>query len=136
MKRCNSFEHFRNSISFLKFNVVLSEILLLSEIGALNFSMISPKLVFTEERLFQIGKNLYHFYWPDDVTTNLDMFTRVGVNCSKFDCSTIICSTLLAGNQLLEWCRAIIKSCRADFSSNQILSRWSWPVYPLSLGTC
>ena len=29
---------------------------------------------------------------------------------------------------LLEWCRAIIKSCRADFSSNQILSRWLWPL--------
>ena len=26
----------------------------------------------------------------------------VGVNCSKFDCLTIICSTLLAGNQLLD----------------------------------
>jgi hypothetical protein len=26
---------------------------------------------------------------------------RVGVNCSKFDCSTINWSTLLAGNQLL-----------------------------------
>ena len=28
---------------------------------------------------------------------------------------------------LLEQCRAIIKSCRADFSSNRISSRWSWP---------
>ncbi len=28
---------------------------------------------------------------------------------------------------LLERCRAIIKLCRADFSSNQISSRWSWP---------
>ncbi len=27
---------------------------------------------------------------------------RVGVNCSKFDCSTINWSTLLAGNQLLD----------------------------------
>jgi hypothetical protein len=28
---------------------------------------------------------------------------------------------------LLELCRAIIKLCWADFSSNRILSRWSWP---------
>ncbi len=28
---------------------------------------------------------------------------------------------------LLERCRAIIKSCRADFLSNRISSRWSWP---------
>ncbi len=27
---------------------------------------------------------------------------RVGINCSKFDCSTINWSTLLAGNQLLD----------------------------------
>ena len=33
---------------------------------------------------------------------------------------------------LLERCRAIIKSCRADFSSNQISSRWSWPVWTAS----
>ncbi len=88
------------------------------------------------------------------------------MNCSKFDCSIIICSTLLAANQLLdtkfinclnpvnpgstgfeqltkqvtngrycllllelllEWCRANEKSCRADFSSKRISSRWSWP---------
>jgi hypothetical protein len=30
---------------------------------------------------------------------------------------------------LLEWCRAIIKSCRADFSSNRNSSRWSWPLF-------
>jgi hypothetical protein len=28
---------------------------------------------------------------------------------------------------LLNWCRAVIKSCQADFSSNRISSRWSWP---------
>jgi hypothetical protein len=29
---------------------------------------------------------------------------------------------------LLEWCWAIIKSCRADFSSNRNSSRWLWPL--------
>jgi hypothetical protein len=29
---------------------------------------------------------------------------------------------------LLKWCRAIIKSCRADFLSKRISSRWSWPL--------
>jgi hypothetical protein len=33
--------------------------------------------------------------------TALRRITWVGVNCSKCDCSTVICSTLLAGNQLL-----------------------------------
>ncbi len=34
---------------------------------------------------------------------------------------------------MLEWCRAIIKSCRADFSSNRNSSRWSWPnIFRLS----
>ena len=35
------------------------------------------------------------------IITMLLLNKRVGVNCSKFDCSTINWSTLLAGNQLL-----------------------------------
>jgi hypothetical protein len=34
---------------------------------------------------------------------------------------------------LLERCRAIIKSCRADFSSNRISSRWLWPIQQIFL---
>jgi hypothetical protein len=45
--------------------------------------------------------------------------SRVGVNCSKFDCSTIICLTLLAGNQLLDTkfinCSNPVNACLTGF---------------------
>jgi hypothetical protein len=50
----------------------------------------------------KITKNLQKYGLFEKCENSYTDYCRVGVNCSKFDCSTINWSTLLAGNQLLD----------------------------------
>ncbi len=54
-----------------------------------------------EKKIFLLIQIHSGLEWIESFAAKQEQF-RVGVNCSKFNCSTVICLTLLAGNQLLD----------------------------------
>ncbi len=75
----------------------------------------------------------WHFPKPLSTICNSSSwyFFVYKLNCSKYTYGRyfLIVDHFSLFCHLLKWCRAIIKLCRADFSSKQISSRWSWPQF-------
>ncbi len=69
-------------------------------LNAINFLKVHK--VIWNSIMLKVFKMKQRYYLFKIILWNRITSVWVGVNCSKFDCSTIISSTLLAANQLLD----------------------------------